>query len=300
MPGFAAHRASLGDSRARVGVVGHVEWVDFAVVDRFPQAGEIAVAREFFSEAAGGGAVAAVQMARLAGAATFACALGDDHFAARAREELAGRHGLTLLEAARAVPQRRAFTHLDARGERTITVLGERIVPHGDDDLAWDEVAALDAVYLTGGDAGAIERARAARVLVATPRAFDDLARADVELDVLVASATDAGEAVDPARLPRPPRHVVRTRGADGGEWEAADGTRGTWQAVAPPGEPVDAYGCGDSFAGGLAYALGAGMELPDALHLAATCGAWCLCGRGPYGNQLAAAHFAPAAADGA
>ncbi|MEP6954235.1 MAG: PfkB family carbohydrate kinase [Solirubrobacteraceae bacterium] len=279
------------------GVVGHVEWVDFAVVDRAPRAGEIAVAREFFSAAAGGGAVAAVQMARLAGEATFACALGDDHFGQRAHEELTGRHGLTLLPAPRAVPQRRAFTHLDAAGERTITVQGERIVPHGDDPIAWDAVAALDGVYLTGGDAGAVRRARAAKVLVATPRAFGDVAQVDVELDVLVASATDAGEAADPERLATPPRYVVRTRGSDGGEWEAADGTRGSWDPVAPPDTPVDAYGCGDSFAGALAYGLGAGMALGDALHLAATCGAWCLCGRGPYGNQLSAADIARASA---
>ena len=279
------------------GVVGHVEWVDFAVVDRFPAAGEIAVARESFSAAAGGGAVAAVQMARLAGSATFACALGDDHFARRAHEELTGRHGLTVLAAPRSVAQRRAFTHLDARGERTITVQGERIVPHGDDDLDWAAVAALDGVYLTGGEAAAVRRARAAKVLVATPRAFDDLAQADVALDVLVASATDAGEAVDPERLPTPPRYVVRTRGSDGGEWEAADGTHGSWDPVAPPGEPVDAYGCGDSFAAALAYGLGSGMALAAALHLAATCGAWCLCGRGPYGNQLSAADIARASA---
>ncbi len=225
------------------------------------------------------------------------CALGDDHFADRARDELSARHGLTLLEAPRDVPQRRGFTHLDARGERTITVLGERIVPHGGDDLAWDRVAALDGVYLTGGDAEAVRRAREAKVLVATPRAFDDLTRADVALDVLVASATDRGEAVDPERLPRAPRYVVRTKGAQGGEWEAADGRRGTWDAVPPPGEPVDAYGCGDSFAGGLAYALGAGAVLAEALHVAAMCGAWCLCGRGPYGNQLSAEDIARASA---
>ena len=46
----------------RVGVVGHVEWVEFAVVDRLPQQGEIVHARECFQAAAGGGAVAAVQL----------------------------------------------------------------------------------------------------------------------------------------------------------------------------------------------------------------------------------------------
>jgi ribokinase len=274
------------------GVVGHVEWVDFAVVDRFPRAGEIAVAREFFSAAAGGGAVAAVQMARLAGAAAFVCAVGDDHFAQRSADELAGR-GVTLHAAPRDVPQRRAFTHLDTHGERTITVLGERIVPHGDDDLPWAEVAALDGVYLTGGDAGAVSRAREAKVLVATPRAFP----VDVELDVLVASATDEGERVDPGAMRHPPRVVAWTHGSEGGRWERADGASGTWDAVAPPGEPVDAYGCGDSFAGALAWALGDGRSLDDALHVAAMAGAWCLCGRGPYANQLSGAEMARASA---
>ena len=53
------------------------------------------------------------------------------------------------------------------------------------------------------------------------------------------------------------------------------------------PAEPVDAYGCGDSFAAGLTYGLGAGMPLAEALQLGARCGAWALTGRGPYGRQL-------------
>ncbi|MEA2411961.1 MAG: ribokinase, partial [Thermoleophilaceae bacterium] len=47
-------------------VVGHVEWVECALVSRVPKAGEIAHARESFEIPAGGGAVAAVQLARLA------------------------------------------------------------------------------------------------------------------------------------------------------------------------------------------------------------------------------------------
>ena len=34
-------------------------------------------------------------------------------------------------------------------------------------------------------------------------------------------------------------------------------------------------------------YGLGAGMSVPDALALAARCGATCLTGRGPYERQL-------------
>ena len=46
-------------------VVGHVEWVEFAVVDRVPPQGTIGFATEpTFREPAGGGGVAAVQLRR--------------------------------------------------------------------------------------------------------------------------------------------------------------------------------------------------------------------------------------------
>jgi ribokinase len=80
---------------------------------------------------------------------------------------------------------------------------------------------------------------------------------------------------------------VVRTAGSAGGAFETADGRRGSWEATPLPGPPRDAYGCGDSFAAGLTYGLGAGKTPEDALHLAARCGAACLTGRGPYEGQL-------------
>jgi ribokinase len=256
---------------ARVAVVGHVEWVEFAVVDRLPAPGEIVHAVEVpFVEAGGGGAVAAVQLARLAGEALFLTSVGDDAAGERAARELRDRLGVDVHAAVHRVAQRRGFTHLDAAHERTITVLGERHVPHGGDDLPWGRLAGCDAVYFTGGDVAALRAARAARVLVATPRAVGVLAAADVELDVLVASASDPGEQVEAGRLDPPPRHVVLTEGAAGGGWTGVDGTTGRWAAAEPPGPPVDAYGCGDSFAAGLTYGLGAGLSLDGALELGA------------------------------
>ena len=272
----------------RVAVVGHVEWVEFAVVERMPEAGEIVTADgPSFLEPGGGGAVAAVQLARLAGDAFFLTSVGDDAAGERAARELAERHGVDVHAAVHDVAQRRAFTHLSGDAERTITVLGERHVPHGEDDLPWDRLADADAVYFTGGDVEALRRSRAARVLVATPRARDALLAGGVELDVLVASAADAGERIE--TLDPPPRTVVLTEGADGGRWEAADGATGRWDPVAPPGEPVDAYGCGDTFAAALTLALGAGRDLDAALAFAASCGAHVLTGRGPYGSELPA-----------
>jgi ribokinase len=49
----------------------------------------------------------------------------------------------------------------------------------------------------------------------------------------------------------------------------------------------LDTYGAGDSFAGGLTFALGAGLPVDEALALAARCGAAALTGRGPYEGQL-------------
>ncbi len=270
----------------RVAVVGHVEWLDFAVVERVPLPGEIVHAREAFEVAAGGGTVSAVQLLKLAGAAEFFTVLGDDELGHRAEADLRG-FGLELHAAFRPEPQRRAFSHLSDDHERTITVIGERLVPSGADALPWERLDGFDAVYFTGGDVEALRAARRARVLVATTRALDVLRAAEVQVDVMVASAVDAGEKYVAGSLDPEPRFVVRTHGGDGGEWVGVEGRTGHWAAEPLPGEPVDAYGCGDSFAAGLTFALGRGDELEAALALAARCGAYELCGRGPYEGQL-------------
>ena len=269
---------------SRFAVVGHVEWVDFLTVPRVPLAGEIVHADKWWSEAAGGGAVAAVQLAKLAGTATFFTAFGNDDHGRSAGEQLRG-HGVEVEAVVRDRPQRRAVALLDARGERTIAVQGERLVPHGDDDLPWDRLAEMDGVYFTGGDTGALRAARAARTLVATPRAHDAFAGSDVTLDALVRSATDAGEQDGwSADL------TVATRGPDGGTYTTADGRTGAFRSAPLPGPVMDAYGAGDSFAAGFTFALGSGMDVDKALELAARCGAANLTGAGPYAGQLTAA----------
>jgi ribokinase len=268
----------------RVAVVGHVEWVEFARVPHVPAAGEILHASSFFAVPAGGGPVTAVQLLKLAGACTFFTALGDDELGHRT---LQGLRDLGLRVEARFRPeaQRRAFTYLDDRGERTITVMGERLGPRGEDDLPWDELAGHDAVYFTAGDAVALRRARAARVVVAALRAKRVLLEAGVRLDAVIGSARDAGERYEP--IEPPPDTVVLTASSAGGTWSASDGRTGRWDPAPVPGPVADAYGCGDSFAGGLTYGLGAGMSLDDALALGARCGATCLTGHGPYERQL-------------
>jgi ribokinase len=274
----------------RVAVVGHVEWVECALVERVPRAGEIAHAPDSFLVPAGGGAVAAVQLARLAGECTFYTALGDDELGRRAIEELE-RMGVRVEAAIRpGKGTRRGFAFLDEAGERTITVIGERLGPSGEDDLPWSELAQVDAVYFVAGDAAALRSARAAGAVVATARIGDLLAGAGVRLDAVVASAADVAERYRP--FEPPPRYVAITAGARGGDWTGGDGRSGRWQAAPLPGPVVDAYGAGDSFAAGLAYALGAGKDIDAALAIASRCGATCMTGRGPYGRQLTAAEL--------
>src|SRR5437763_8255801 len=110
----------------QVAVVGHVEWVEFARVDHVPAPGEIVHALETWQEPAGGGAVAAVQLARLAGECLFLTALGADELGRRSARELE-ELGVRVETVWRPEPQRRAFVHIDAVAEPTITVLGERM-----------------------------------------------------------------------------------------------------------------------------------------------------------------------------
>ena len=115
--------------RMRVGVVGHVEWVTFGVVDRVPRAGEIVNTSETWEEPAGGGAVAAVQLAKLAGGCDLFTAFGDDD-ARRAQRARADIARLTVHAAIRDDKTRRAVTLIDHGNERTIVTLGERLEPH--------------------------------------------------------------------------------------------------------------------------------------------------------------------------
>jgi ribokinase len=271
----------------RVAVVGHVEWIEFARVPRAPAPGEIVHASEVWQEPGGGGAVAAVQLAKLAGGeALFVTALGDDALGHRVHAELSAL-GLRVEVAWRPEPQRRGFVHVDGRGERTITVIGDRLGPHGADPLPWGELEEFDAVYFTAGDVEAVRRARAARVMTATTRALASLAPAGVRLDALLASTHDVGERYERGDLDPEPDLVVRTAGSEGGAWERPGAERGEWTPTPLTGPVRDAYGCGDSFAGGLTWALANGAEAGEAVDLGARCGAACLTGRGPYSAQL-------------
>jgi ribokinase len=268
----------------RLAVVGHVEWVEFARVEHAPAPGEIVHALETWEEPAGGGAVAAVQLANLGGSCLLFTALADDDLGRRSREELEGR-GVTVHAGSAPGTQRRALTHVDEDGERTITVLGNKLLPSGEDgSLPWEELHRCDAVYFVSGDVTALRAARHSPVLVATARELPTLRRASVQLDVLVGSGEDAAERFETGELEPEPSIVVTTAGALGG-WIRPGGP---FRAASLPGPVSDAYGCGDCFAAGLTYGLALGKPVDEAVALGARCGAAVLTGRGAYEHQLA------------
>jgi ribokinase len=263
-------------------VVGHVEWVRFARVERVPEPGAIVSAADCWEEPGGGGADAAGELVRLGAEVDFFVAVGDDEMGAKARGAL-GELGCRVHAATREQPQRLAFTYLDAEGERTITLMGPKLHPHGADPLPWSELANVDAVYFTAGDGEALRAARQARVLVATAREPPTLVDAHVPLDALVRSGLDPSEAYEPGLLDPAPKLVVATMGRTGGSFVAGN-EEGTFASAELPGPVVDAYGAGDSFAAGLTFALGRGDDPQTALAFAATCGATALTRRGAHG----------------
>ncbi|OIP40939.1 MAG: hypothetical protein AUK47_07270 [Deltaproteobacteria bacterium CG2_30_63_29] len=268
----------------RAAVVGHVEWVKFLRVNRPPIPGSVMTATEAWEEAAGGGAVAAVELARLAAKCTLFTAVGADRFGQGIAPALAA-YGVGVLGPTRPAAHRHAITLLDPAGERTIVVIGPAQAPCGGEV----ELGALDAIYFCKGDAALVRAAReAARVLVATARILPVLQEAGVRLDALVLSDHDASERYTPGDLDPAPTLVARTQGADGGSWSTADGREGRWPAATLPGPIADSYGCGDSFAAGLAFALAQGRAIPEALAFAAIRGAAALCRRGVSGSQQA------------
>jgi ribokinase len=259
-----------------------VEWIRFAVVERLPEPGEIIHARESWLEPAGGGGVAASELLRLAGNCDFFVAVGNDETGEAARAGLE-QLGLTVHAAVREEPQRLGFTYLDANGERTITLIGEKLHPHGADPLPWNELERVDAVYFCAGNVDALRAARKARALVATARELPTLAAAGVQLDALVHSATDPEETYEPGQIEPEPKLVVATKGREGGTF-TVDGRQGSFAAGKPPGPVADAYGAGDSFAAGLAFALARGDDVETALSLAARCGTTAMTRRGAHG----------------
>jgi ribokinase len=228
-----------------------------------------------WSEPAGGGAVIARQLALLAGRCELFTAFGRDEAGRAAVRRLAELGIDTHVQHPGSSETRRAWTHVDGDGERTITVLGDKLLPFGPLPLE-----GYDLVFFVSGDAETLRSARKARFVATTMREQPLLHEAGVRIDLMSGSSNDPREHYDGTL---DVGVVVQTDGPNGG---TANGEH--FDAVELPRPVVDTYGAGDSFSAALAFALARGDALPDALQLGARAGAAVITGRGPYTSQLA------------
>ena len=267
----------------RFAVVGHVEWIEFGRFTHVPEPGEIIDAAEWFSEAAGSAAVVAVQLAKLSGDVDFFTALGEDERGRRARARLQ-ELGVRVHAAPRDAMQRWGFVHLTDDGERTISIVGERHAPVGDDDLPWERLDGCDAVFVSGGDAAAMRQAPGARSCWSPRRAPSNRWTASASTRSSVPARTSSNRSTPTrstwissspprARRAAPGRRVSNAGGRSSPPSCRARSLTSTARATRSPA--------------GVTYGLGAGLSIDDTLAFAARAGAANLTGRGPYEGQL-------------
>jgi ribokinase len=256
----------------KIAVIGHVEHVTIGKVAALPAPGEIAHLDHPRVFPGGGGGVAFYQLLRGPAETLLFTALGDDDAGKLVEANLATT-GARVFAARRVQPHTRDVVMVTPGGQRTIIVIGEPLHPERSDPLPWDELATCDAAYFTAQDPEALLAARAAKLLVATARRREAIVRSAVTVDVVVGSLGDPREASTLADYPNPPRAIVLTDGARGGQVETRAGVA-HWAPSPPPSPIVGSYGAGDSFAGALVYFLATGHSPIEAAARAAAYGA--------------------------
>ena len=196
--------------------------------------------------------MSAAQVAKLGAEALFYTALGGDE-AGRASAERLGGIGVTVLATVHDAPQTRGISAVGETADRAILVIGAaelgahrgRRCP----GTTWRPATPPSSRATTRRRS---RRPGARGALVVTTRRLAQLVESGVRADVLIASATDPSEAVDPAELPGPARRDRLDRGRRmAAATRRPTAARGRWDPAPLPGPPVDSYGCGDSFAAG-------------------------------------------------
>lgn len=270
----------------RIVVVGHVEHVTIARVSALPLPGEIVHLDHPEWLPGGGGGITFAQLTKSPAEVHLYTALGNDEAADQVRAALDATPA-TIHAGHRDEPQTRDLVLLTPGGERTIFVVGRPLQATIDDGLDWDVLLTCRAVFFTGQDPAALQRARAADIVVVTARRKEALARSGIVADVVVGSAFDPREASTLADYPVPPRALVMTEGAQGGRIETAERVV-RFPAPPQPAIPlVSTYGAGDSFAGALTWYLACGLPVREACVRAGPHGAAVLRGDNPLAGQM-------------
>ena len=264
-------------------VIGHIEWINFIEVDQLPQPGLISHSKRSLEYPAGGGSVIAKRLSELTNSKVhFYTALGHDFYGKQCFNILENM-GIKLHVAWRDQPTRKGFSLTDSEGERSITIIGERLSPNHNDDLDWNTLNEMDGIFITAADKELLKKSRFAKTLCMTPRVgLNMINESGILLDGLIGSNLDPGEYFSLNELKLKPKYVIKTEGENGGIVFPG----GRYKAIKNKKNNVDSYGCGDSFAAGILYGLSSKWNIEESLNLAKILGRNCSEHFGPYEND--------------
>ena len=261
-------------------VIGHIEWMNFIKVDQLPKAGLISHSKKFLECPAGGGTVIAKALRELTNSEVhFFTALGNDFYGDQCLNILKNM-GIKLHVAWRDKPTRKGFSIVDSDGERSITIIGDRIAPTNKDNLDWSILKDMDGIFITAADKGIFKKARSTKTLCTTPRVgLNIINESGIFLDGLIGSNLDPGEVFSLNELRFKPKFIIKTEGENGGIVFPG----GRYKAIKNKKNKIDSYGCGDSFAAGILYGLSSNWDIEESLNLAKIMGRNCSEHFGPY-----------------
>ena len=263
-------------------VIGHVEWVNFIKVDYFPKAGLITHSKRSLEMPAGGGAVIAKTLSEITnGEVHFFTSLGNDFYGNQTKKIFEGM-GINLHIAWRNSPTRKGVSLVDNSGERSITIIGDRLAPSSKDNLNWHLLNQMDGIFITAGDKEIFKIARSCQTLCSTPRAgIKTINESQIFLDALIGSNLDPDEFFSLSDLINIPKLIIKTEGKDGGFLIPG----GRYKAIHNKSPIVDSYGCGDSFAAGIIFGLASRWDIDKTVKLGTLLGSNCIKNFGPYAN---------------
>ncbi len=247
-------------------VVGHVEWINFLKVDQLPKPGVISHSEKSIEHPAGGGSVIAKTLSELTNNQVhFFTSLGNDYYGEQSFEILSN-YGIKIHVAWRDKPTRRGFSLIDSNGERSITVIGDRLAPTYKDNLDWNIFEKMDGIFITASDSEIFKKARIADSLCTTPRVgLNIINKSNVFLDGLIGSNLDPGEVFSLSDISIKPKFIIKTEGENGGILYPG----GRYKALINTKQKIDSYGCGDAFAAGILYGLSSKWSIDKILSLA-------------------------------
>ncbi len=261
-------------------VIGHIEWINFIKLDQLPKPGVISHSQKSLEYPAGGGSVIAKRLRELTNNEVhFFTALGNDFYGNQCLNILESM-GIKLHVAWHDLPTRKGFSLIDSDGERSITIIGDRLSPTHKDNLDWSILNDMDGIFITAADKEIFKKSRIAKTLCTTPRVgLNIINDSGIFLDGLIGSNLDPGEVYSLNELILKPKFVIKTEGENGGIIFPG----GRYRAIKNKNLKVDSYGCGDSFAAGILYGLSSNWNIEESLNLAKIMGRNCSEHFGPY-----------------